>query len=257
MTQAAAPSRAGVRGGAPIRGVGGYLRRSALPLGSLLFLLPLIVLYEVGTRLYAFDPVHQTEQRIIAFNLLRDFFQLVGASGRYLPALAVVGILLSWHIARNDPWRFSPSTWGLMAAESFALAAPIMLLSVAAAHYVPLSTGAGADWRTLTVLSLGAGIYEELVFRLIGFTLLSLLLLDLLRLPRTLGLIAMIVVPAVLFSLYHYLGDETPALRSFLFRTLAGLYFGVIFATSGFGITAGSHAAYDILIVLMSTWRTP
>lgn len=254
MSQAAASPRAAAGSGSG-KGVGGYLQRSELPLTSLAFLLPLLIAYEVGTRWYAFDPVHQTEQRIIAFNLLQKFFQLLGASGRYLPALAVVGILLTWHIARNDTWRLSPGTLGLMAGESFALAAPIMLLSVATAHYVPLVGGSAPDWRTLTVLSLGAGIYEELIFRLIAFTLLSLLLLDLLKLPKLVALGTMIVVPAVLFSLYHYLGNEVPSLRSFVFRTAAGVYFGVIFVLRGFGVTAGCHAAYDILIVLMTTWK--
>ena len=44
-------------------------------------------------------------------------------------------------------------------------------------------TGHG-DWRTMFVLSLGAGIYEELVFRLVGLTLLHILLIDILRLPQ-------------------------------------------------------------------------
>src|SRR3954447_11223374 len=66
-----------------------YFRRSELPLTSLAFLLPLMILYELGTRAFTFDPVHQTEQRIIAFNLMQRFFLLFGATGRYMPAVAV------------------------------------------------------------------------------------------------------------------------------------------------------------------------
>lgn len=237
------------------RGWSGYAQRSQLPLTSLVFLIPLLIAYEVGTHFYAFNPIDHTEQRIIAFTLLQQFFELVGATGRYLPALAVVGILLSWHIARNDRWRVSLSTIGLMGVESFVLAMPIMLLSVAASHYVPLSSVASANWRTLTVLSIGAGIYEELVFRLIAFTLLSLILMDWLKLPRLASIILIVLIPAILFSLYHYLGNETPNLRSFIFRMLAGVYFGIIFLLRGFGITAGSHAAYDIIIVTMAVVR--
>jgi hypothetical protein len=87
-----------------------YLRRSALPFASLVFLLPFIVAYELGTRQFAFDPAHHTEQRIIAFNLMLQFFRWFGATGKYMPALAVVGILLAWHIARNDPWKVKPAT---------------------------------------------------------------------------------------------------------------------------------------------------
>src|SRR5271170_5456838 len=75
-----------------------YFQRSELPLTSLLFLLPLLILYELGTWRFASDPWHLTERRVIAFDLLQEFFRFFRASGRYLPAMAVVGILLAWHI---------------------------------------------------------------------------------------------------------------------------------------------------------------
>jgi len=231
---------------------GGYLKRSELPLNSLLFVLPLIILYEIGTRIYTSDPLHQTEQRIIAFTLMQRFFALFGASGRYLPALAVVGILLTWHIARNDPWTFRGRTLLMMGFESIMAGFPVILLSFLTAHYLPLATGR-AGWQGLIVLSLGAGIYEELVFRFILFTLLSLLLLDFLKLPKMVSMVLIVLVSAILFSLYHYLGNEAFQARSFIFRTLAGIYFGVVFLIRGFGITAGCHASYDVMIVAWAT----
>src|SRR5213080_4049834 len=78
----------------------GYLQKSQTPLTSLLFLLPFLVLYEVGTHYFASDIRHHTETRIRAFEYMLRFFHLFGASGKYLPALAVAAILLTWHIAR-------------------------------------------------------------------------------------------------------------------------------------------------------------
>jgi hypothetical protein len=71
--------------------------------------------------------------------------------------------------------------------------------------------------------------------------------------PKLTALPLMIVVSAVAFSLYHYKpsGTEPFQWESFVFRTLAGIYFGVIFAWRGFGLTAGAHAGYDIAIVLL------
>ena len=40
--------------------------------------------------------------------------------------------------------------------------------------------------------------------------------------------------------------------REFVFRTLAGVYFACLFAMRGFGITAGTHAFYDIIAVLVN-----
>jgi membrane protease YdiL (CAAX protease family) len=219
-----------------------YLQQSSQPLASLLFVLPLLVAYELGTRAYV------PQERIIAFNLLQEFFAFFGATGRFLPALAVAGILLSWHIARSDRWRVHPGTLAGMGVESVAWGLPLIAVSAVSAYYLPLMTGQG-DWRGMIVLSLGAGIYEELVFRLVAFTLLHLLLIDVLGLPRLAGAGVVILASAMLFSGYHYLGSEQFEWHSFVFRTSAGIYFGAIFLFRGFGVTAGAHAAYDVIAV--------
>ena len=71
----------------------------------------------------------------------------------------------------------------------------------------------------------------------------------------------MVIISAAAFSLYHYqipllhfspyTGSEPFDWQSFVFRTLAGIYFGLIFLWRGFGLTAGAHASYDITIVLL------
>jgi hypothetical protein len=247
MTRAAAAS-VGAGGGRPARRLG-YFQRAEAPLTSLLFLLPLIILYELGTR-YIADTTHQGEQRIIAYSLLQQFFALFGATGRYLPALAVVGILMSWHIARQDPWE---APWGTIAGmfmESFLLALPLILMGFAAARYWSLSASRLPP-SNLIVLSIGAGIYEELVFRLMALTLLHLLLIDLFAIRKGIAILLMVSLSSVLFAGYHYLGNEPFVWQTFVFRTAAGLYFGAIFVFRGFGITAGSHSAYDILIVIL------
>jgi hypothetical protein len=232
----------------------GYLRRSELPLASLVFLLPFIILYELGTRHFAFDAAHQTEQRIIAFNLMQQFFNWFGATGRYMPPLAVVTILLSVHIARNDPWTVKPGTLLGMALEGAAWGLPLLVIGTLSARwmaqYLPLMTGQG-DWRTLFVLSLGAGIYEEMVFRLVALTLLHLLLMDVLRMRKTAAYLLMVSVSSLAFALYHYLGAEPFSWRSLVFRTVAGVYFAGLFLTRGFGITAFSHSCYDIFVIYL------
>ncbi len=230
----------------------GYLKQSQMPLAALVLLLPLIVLYEVGTHRFAFDQVRQTEQRIIAFNMMQDFFHWFGATGRYMPPLAVVGILLSCHIARNDPWKVQPGTLLGMAVEGSAWAIPLLAIGTLAARYVyqylPLM-GGHADWRSMFVLSIGAGIYEEMVFRLAGLTLLHLLLIDVLRLPRKFGYLAIVLITSLAFAHYHYWGGQIFSWRTFVFYTTAGVYFAVLFLTRGFAVTAFTHSVYDILVI--------
>ena len=67
---------------------------------------------------------------------------------------------------------------------------------------------------------------------------------------------------AILFAAHHYAGITTLAggegvfepftLPGFLFRMAAGIYFAVIFRYRGYGITAGTHAAYNMIYFAFS-----
>jgi hypothetical protein len=231
-----------------------YFRRTELPLTSLAFLLPIIILYEIGTQMYVTDPRSQTEQRIIAFSMLQRFLTLFGASAKYLPALAVPAILLTWHIARRDKWRVKPAHVVGMILESLVLAIPLILLGRATERYlshITLAGGASAGAKGLFVLSLGAGVYEELLFRLIAFSVLSFVFTDFLEMRRAPAALLMVLMSSVLFSCYHYLGNEPFRFWTFAFRALAGAYFGAVFLCRGFGVTAGCHVGYDLCVVAL------
>ncbi len=106
------------------------------------------------------------------------------------------------------------------------------------------SRSAAAD----LVGAVGAGIYEELLFRL---TLLPLAygLFRMLRCgPRGAAALA-VVSSSLLFALCHHLGPhgEIPAVGPFLFRAVAGGVLAGLFWWRGFGIAVGAHAAYDLL----------
>jgi hypothetical protein len=262
----AAPAATPIAAVGPDRPIG-YIEASAYPLTSLLFVVPLIIAYEFGTRWYASDPVSHVEQRIVAFNLMQQFFALLGMTGQCLPAATVGLFLTAWHLSRGDAWAARSTVLLGMAVESAMYAIPLVALGFAFQHYLPLGSHMAARWlnwhlagppasgspRALIVLSIGAGVYEELIFRLVFFTVLGFLLMDMCKLSRRVALPVMIVTSAIAFSLYHYRpsGLEDFHWESFAFRTAAGVYFGVIYAYRGFGITAGSHAAYDVCIVLL------
>jgi hypothetical protein len=218
-----------------------------MPLTVLVFLTPMIVLYEVGTRLYASDWTRRTEIRVLAFNLIRQFMELFGATGRYLPPLVVIGVLLTWHVARRDRWQLHVGTAMSMYIESALLAIPLLAICRLVGHFVPLYTG-GNGIRGGVVLALGAGIYEELVFRLAAFTLLNILLVDLLRIDRRSAVLLIVLSSSILFSAYHYWSPQSAPFRwsDCIFRTVSGVYFGALFIIRGFGISAGCHAIYDI-----------
>ena len=239
-----------------------YLYRSQLPLTCLLFVSPLIVLEEVGTRLFATDLAHRTQIRLISYQFMESFFGFFGATERFLPAFAVVCILLAWHIARHDPWRIELGAAVGMVFESLLLCLPLFILNALLMRLIPLHGGVpmhaplGPRGPANLVFAVGAGVYEELVFRLIAFTLLSIILVDIFQLRKGIATPLIVCISAVLFSLHHRLGiGEGPNLYTAVFRLGAGIYFGVVFLSRGFGVTVGTHTAYDLFIEVLSVLR--
>ena len=100
-------------------------------------------------------------------------------------------------------------------------------------------------------LAIGAGIWEELVFRV---WLIGLILIFMIRIVGYNGIFAAllaIIISSVLFSLFHYLGpfSENFAFKSFYLRTLAGIFLGSLYLIRGFGISVYTHIIYDLAII--------
>ena len=142
-----------------------------------------------------------------------------------------------------------------MLAESLALAVALIGLSRLVDLGFDRLEGrpllqAGPDHPALPILGfLGAGVYEEAIFRLalIPLFLATLKLLHLPQIPRqTLAVTA----SALLFSMAHHAGapGEPFTWFAFIFRWTAGVYFAWVFLARGFGVAVGTHAAYDILV---------
>lgn len=235
-----------------------YLEESRTPLTVLLFLLPLLIAYEVlvivalrsGGTLVTPDAHRWILTLFEAFDL--------GTFGLWLPGVLVVVILLSWHTIERRPWRSDSTTVGLMWSESLVLALPLLVFSQAALR-IPAMAAAAPDFHQLPLgaklaVSVGAGIYEELLFRLGLIGLLGVVFEDLMKLGRTRSLVFAIGLSAIAFMLYHPLRDGSGAVHParVVFYLGAGVYFGVVFAMRGFGIAVGAHAFYDVLAVLFA-----
>jgi len=251
-----------------------YWERTLWPLQSLYFLLPLLIIYELGAVAFAPEG-NQRLPQIYAERMLGQFFEWTGVTGYYLPGIATAVILLCWHFARRDPWRPELRLYGAMWVESALLAAPLFIFSIMltrpppapeisaalseAAGWFPLLAATGLDgvgsWRQGVVFSIGAGIYEELVFRLIIIALIHMILSDVLALPQSWSAGGAIAISAVLFALYHPFSTMAPwqwdsrEWGRFAFYTVAGLYFAAIYVYRGFGIVAATHALYDVMVI--------
>ncbi len=102
------------------------------------------------------------------------------------------------------------------------------------------------------ILGLGAGLYEELLFRLVGVGASFVLLHRGLKVDRVWALVSSLLASSILFSAYHHVGDggEPWSSSVFVFRFLAGLLLGWLFWLRGFGVATWAHALYDVFLAL-------
>lgn len=248
-----------VRGRRPVFG---YAALSMRPLYVLVFLLPLVLLYEVGSAKFLADQAHGTVETIRAHSILLVFFQDFGVAGRFLPALALITVLLIWHVLIEDPWKVRPAVLGGMAMESVAWTIPLLVL-VALVQQLGSRVGPAAQvdqgvlpalsWQARTAISVGAGLYEELLFRMIGIAILHLIFVDLARMPEKVGVGLSIVISAAAFAVYHDVISARGELQTLQAISLvaAGAYFGVVYWLRGFGVVVGVHALYDVFVLVL------
>ena len=101
----------------------------------------------------------------------------------------------------------------------------------------------------LVVIAIGAGVYEELLFRLVAIAAIHAIAKDLLSLPEEVCVIAAVAISSLGFALVHFVGGVNPfTMTKMLFYTVAGVYFAAIYLTRGFGIVVAVHALYDVLV---------
>lgn len=210
---------------------------------SFAYLLPLLAIYEVGIWLSGIGLRNAAEMS------LKQFAGVLGIYAIWAQRLVLVGTLVvAIRLALRDVPALRLYPLFLLEATLLALLlGPLVSLMVRGmglhGDAVAVTTG------DRVLLSIGAGVYEELVFRFLllagGFALLH----RALSVPRAAAFTISLVVSSLLFSAYHHVGPMGEPFRwvAFVFRAAAGLVLGLLFAGRGLALCAYLHAFYDIL----------
>lgn len=244
-------------------GKSGYFTSSRAPRYSILFALPLLIAYEGLAALLA---TPQGGMRNGADALFRGLF--TAAAGVHGPAIFMTAVvLLGVGLVAVDMRRsrdgLRSEYFAGMAAESILLAILFgLVIGTLTAQLLGavnlLAAGAPIDlasmpWSTRLMLSLGAGLYEELFFRVVLVSGLAALGVTVFGWTRRSAVMFAVTTSAIVFSAFHYIppyGDDFE-IASFTFRLLSGLAFSALYVLRGFGITAWTHALYDAFLLLL------
>ena len=227
----------------------GYWQTTRHPWPCLVLVLALLGFYEACMAYQAMEGLQPFRAGLDSW--LATSLQGLQWHNDYLPGLLIAVICIGWAVLL---WDRSPpeniSTLAGMFIESLVYALCIwglgILLTTSLSHLAVSN-------RSLQAIALiGSGLFEEVLFRLLGFGVLF-YLFKLVVSERS-ALLTAIVVSAVGFAAAHCLGPQGEAfqLRTFVFRSLAGACFALLFHYRGLGIAVGTHSAYNVLIGLLS-----
>ena len=207
---------------------------------SFVLIFPLLLVYAVGVlftgRVNGADVV------------TRSLYTVAGSRTAYLLVYAALsGLFLLW-IRRGNRW----SSLRLEVAAPVILESAIYALTLGALITLVLDRviGLKLDGRSV-VGAIGAGVHEELVFRLAMFGGFVALLAGL---ERRFAVTLALVTSSLLFAAAHHLGvhGEPFTLHAFAFRTLAGAAFGAIFWFRSLAHAVYAHVLYDLVVAASS-----
>ncbi len=240
-----------------------YHKYSRSPFFGLLIVLVLLIIYEASSAMIYYEAAGVIKKNS-AEVMIKRVFWFFGFRYDFLNWLVYAALLVwSYLLARKQQMlAIQPVYYPYAIFESLTyaliLGSMVNLMSRGFVINIKFLGQVSNDWSIATkmALALGAGIYEELLFR---FFLLSALLFvfqhTLVNTKPIVRQLLALVISAALFSAYHFLDTgvrEAMTMSAFFFRFYAGLILGVIFLGRGLGVAAYTHAFYDLFLVFQS-----
>jgi hypothetical protein len=227
------------------------------PWSDLALTLPLFLGYHLGV---VFLPVRNAAD-LVTKKLVEFADNNLAAYGAFTLAIGFIFVGVLALNGRRHELRWQRFAWVLSEGIVYAIA-----MRLAAGYLVgKLKLDAGAGGETAEpigafagiVLSLGAGFYEEIAFRVLLFGL-GAKVLRLFAEPISDGKARLLTLgwslaAALAFSAWHYVGPlgDPFEVRSFVFRFVCGAAFTLIYALRGFAPVVWTHVVYDVWVLVL------
>jgi len=227
-----------------------YFKESTHPFYGSVVALVMFLCYEVLLVAEPFGAHGQIRNAPEAW--VRTIIAYLGVAPQYLTFVMITFSLLALAWFSRTIGKVQWSFLAVLVVESMCWGAVsgVLIQLILGSLFFSATTMAGGTLTQLG-LSVGAGLFEELFFRVFLTTLLFWGFTKLMPF-RVLPMLVAVVCSALLFSASHYIGSlgDPLELYSFMFRFAAGLWFTTLFATRGFAVVSLTHGFYDIFLVL-------
>ena len=231
-----------------------YLLKSKTSFYSFLFTLPLFFIYEINILFLSWDDILVVRNG--ADFLMRNILESFDIYGLYgLGLVFFVGLLVTYifFIKEDQKQEVNVNFLFIMLAESMLWS--VVLYFLLFKFMVLLMNPVGKTILQQVTLAIGAGIYEEFLFRVLLIAGLSGILGFVFMWDKTFKNIIAVVLSGGIFSAFHFMGEygDFFSMELFLIRFFAGLILGVLYMYRGFGITAYTHSIYDLIVLIRMT----
>ncbi len=231
-----------------------YLRYTRSPLYSFLFTLPLFIIYEIGLLLSTSEDLSYLRNGADA--LMRTMLSVFGITGLFwIGGIFLVGFLTIYFLQKYswDEYEIKSRYFLSMVLES-TIWSYLLFIFMSNMHILLMVTSGHRVIQNVT-LAIGAGIYEEMLFRVVLIFLFNYIFALVFKWNNYLKLGISIVFASVFFSLFHFIGEFSDyfSFNIFMIRFLAGIALGILYYFRGFGITAWTHSLYDLIVLTRIT----
>tara|TARA_B100000579_G_C22844198_1_gene863410 strand:- start:683 stop:1417 length:735 start_codon:yes stop_codon:yes gene_type:complete len=219
---------------------------------SLVFIAPFIIIYEFICFFYFRNENYQI--RNSADVIIRDFFNLFGVFSDEIYSVTLLATLVLIYFVNRPNIKNNIISYKfllLMFFEGVFLGLVLLLLLNDISVFSKIKYIYQTDLLLNLYLCIGAGIWEEILFRLILFSFLYKSFQGLDKRKIFNPFILSLFLSSILFSLFHYIGynGDVFLFNTFIIRMLGGILLGVIYYYRGFGISVMSHISYDFILV--------
>ena len=225
---------------------------------SFLFTIPLFFIYEVGILFLSKDDILVVRNG--ADFLMRSILESFGIFGLYgLGAIFLIGFIITYIYFFNDNSNKSirADYLFIMIFESVCWA--LILYFLLSKFMLALMNPIGKTIAQQVTLAVGAGIYEEFLFRVMLISGLTGIIGFVFLWSEKTRKAAALIIAAGIFSAFHFMGDygDYFSMELFLLRFFAGIVLGILYISRGFGITAYAHSIYDLIVLIQITIHSP
>lgn len=165
--------------------------------------------------------------------------------------LGTGAVLVALLFALGRGKRLSWPRFAIVAIEGALYATLMKIVASYVVGSMRLSPAQGTGFFDGLVMSLGAGFYEELAFRVILFGVGSWAIAKFLPTYKVVAVLGWALVTSLAFSLWHYVGGESFRMDSFVFRWVCGLFFVAVYKFRGFAPAVWTHALYDVWVLAL------